>query len=157
MKKKLITVFLVFVVVTVTSAIAQPTPGTNYDWIKNARIFIIDGYAYPLSPKIEFDAVKLAETMDDMHANVVRIATSGNFGWLIPGTEFKVHPDLANRDILAETIAASKPKGIKVVPYVSTGNTINAALIWVAGSATQYQSSVPAEKDPGNAGMCAAV
>lgn len=115
-KKLLSVVFLVFAVVAVTTTIAQSTQGTNYDWIKNARIFIIDGYAYPLSPKIEFDAVKLAETMVDMHANVVRIATSGNFGWLIPGTEFKVHPDLKNRDILAETIAAGKPRGIKVVP-----------------------------------------
>src|SRR6185295_15698321 len=85
---------LVFTQMGATSAIAQE----NYSWIKNARIFIIDGYAYPLSPKIEFDAVKLAETMEDMHANVVRMATSGNFGWLIPGTEFKVHPDLGNRD-----------------------------------------------------------
>src|SRR5258706_2464176 len=127
-KKSWSVVLVVFVLVAVTSTMAQSTQG-NYDWIKNARLFIIDGYAYPLSPKIEFDAVKLAETMEDMHANVVRIATSGNFGWLIPGTEFKVHPDLGNRDMLAETIAASKPRGIKVVPYVSTGNTINAALI----------------------------
>src|SRR5258706_9784940 len=127
-KKSWSVVLLVFALVADTSTIAQSTHG-NYDWIKNARIFIIDGYSYPLSPKIEFDAVKLAETMDDMHANAVRIATSGNYGWLIPGTEFKVHPDLRNRDILAETIAASKPRGIKVVPYVSTGNTINAALI----------------------------
>ena len=130
MKKKLLSVVShVFLVAIVTTTIAQSTQRTSYDWIKNARIFIIDGYSYPLSPKIEFDAVKLAETMVDMRANVVRIATSGNFGWLIPGTEFKVNPDLGNRDILAETIAAAKPRGIKVVPYVSTGNTINAALI----------------------------
>src|SRR5437868_14506031 len=91
MKKKLL--FIVFLVATATIATAQPAQATSYDWIKNARIFIIDGYAYPLSPRIEFDAVKLAETMVDMHANVVRIATSGNFGWLIPGTEFKVRSE----------------------------------------------------------------
>ncbi len=128
-KKSSPVVLLVFAVAAFHATFAQPAQEPNYDWIKNARIFIIDGYTYPLSPKIEFDAVKLAETMVDMHANVVRIATSGNHGWLIPATEFKVHPDLGKRDILAETIAASKPRGIKVVPYVSTGNTINASLI----------------------------
>jgi hypothetical protein len=129
LKKKILSVVFLVFAVGVTTTIAQSTQGTNFDWIKNARTFIIDGYDYPLSPKIEFDAVKLAETMVDMDANVVRIATSGNHGWLIPATEFKVNPDLENRDILAETITACKPRGIKVVAYVSTGNTINAPLI----------------------------
>jgi hypothetical protein len=125
MKKLLSVVLLSFMVV---AAIAQPTK-TNYDWIKNARIFIIDGYSYPLSPRLEFNAEKLAETMVDMHANVVRIATSGSHGFLIPATQFRVNRDLNNRDILAKTIAACKPKGIKVVPYVAAGNSINTTLI----------------------------
>jgi hypothetical protein len=59
MKKNLLpVVFLVFAIVAVTGTIAQPAQVTNYEWIKNARIFIIDGYSYPLSPKIEFNAVK---------------------------------------------------------------------------------------------------
>ena len=129
MKNKLFVPFLVFTVAAVTSAIAQQTRGTGYDWIKNARIFIIDGYSYPLSPRIEFDATKLAETMVDMHSNVVRIATSGSHGFLIPATQFRVNPDLKNRDILAETIAACKLKGIKVVPYVAAGNSIKTSII----------------------------
>jgi len=129
MRKKLLPLaFLVFAF-AVTTTIAQQTQGTNCDWIKNARIFIIDGYSYPLSPRIEFDARKLAETMVDMHSNVVRIATSGSHGFLIPATQFRVNPDLKNRDILAETIAACKPKGIKVVPYVAAGNSIKTSII----------------------------
>jgi hypothetical protein len=130
MKKKLLpVVFLVSAVAAVTDSIAQSAQVTSYDWIKNARIFIIDGYDYPLSPKIEFDAVKLAVTMIDMHANVVRIAASGNHGSLIPATEFKVYPDLGKRDILMETITACKPRGIKVVPYVAAGNLIKTSII----------------------------
>jgi hypothetical protein len=122
--------FLAFAVTAaINNAIAQATPASNYDWIKSARLFIIDGYSYPLSPRLEFDAVKLAETMVDMHANVVRIATSGSQGFLIPNTQFRVHPDLNNRNILAETIAACKPKGIKVVPYVAAGNSINTSIV----------------------------
>ncbi len=111
------------------TTIGQETKGTNYSWIKNARIFIIDGYNYPFWPKIEFDAKKLAETMVDMHSNVVRIATSGHRGLLIPGTEFKVQQDLGKRDILSETIAECKPRNIKVVPYVAAGHTIGTSVI----------------------------
>jgi hypothetical protein len=100
--------------------------GKKYDWISHARIFIVDGYTYPLAPDIEFDAKRLAETMVDMHANVLRIASSGN-DWFIPGTEFKVVDNLGNRDILAECIAACKPRGIKVVPYLRTGGEISAS------------------------------
>lgn len=102
----------------------QSVKGTKFDWLDHARIFIIDGFTYPLTPKIEFDAERLAETMVDMYANVLRIATSGFCDWMIPGTEFKVANDLGNRDILAECIAACKPRGIKVVPYLRTGGPI---------------------------------
>jgi hypothetical protein len=117
-------IFLLTIAVTTASnAYGQSTKETNFDWLKHAHIFIIDGYYYPLCPKLEFNAEKLAETMVDMHANVLRIATSGHCGWMIPGTQFVSSPDLGNRDILAECIAACKPLGIKVVPYINTSHT----------------------------------
>jgi hypothetical protein len=108
--------------------IPAPSAGT-FDWLSNARIFIIDGYTYPMTPKLEFDAEKLAAAMSDMHANVVRIATAGYCDWLIPGTEFKTSVNLGNRDILAECIAACRPRRIKVVPYLRTGGPIRAAIM----------------------------
>lgn len=102
---------------------AQQKDKANYYWIKNAHIFIIDGYNYPLCPTLELNAEKLAETMADMHANVLRIATSGHCGWMIPGTKFVTSPDLGNRDILAECITACKPRGIRVIPYINTSHT----------------------------------
>lgn len=114
---------LAFVITTTASVFAQPVKETNYEWLKHAHIFIIDGYTYPICPKLELDAEKLAETMVDMHANVLRIATSGHCGWMIPGTQFVSSPDLGSRDILAECIAACKPRGIKVIPYINTSHT----------------------------------
>ena len=61
--------------------------------------------------------------MVDMHANVLRIATSGHCGWMIPGTQFVASSDLGNRDILAECITACKQREIKVVPYINTSHT----------------------------------
>lgn len=116
-----------------TGCVKAQAPG-RYDWISHARIFIIDGYTYPLMPKLEFDAEKLAETMADMHANVLRIATSGYCDWLIPGTQFKTSAYLGDRDILDECIKACKPRGIKVVPYLRTGGPIRTEIMdpeWV--------------------------
>ena len=103
---------------------AQSIKEPDYEWLKYAHIFIIDGYTYPICPKLDLNAEKLAETMADMHADVLRIATSGHCGWMIPGTQFKSSPDLGGRDILAECIAACKPRGIKVIPYIATSHTI---------------------------------
>jgi uncharacterized membrane protein len=102
---------------------AQSSSQSKFDWIRSARILLVDAYTYPLHPKIEFDAEKMAETMVDMHFNTVRIATSG-FYWLIPGTKFDTAPNLGNRDILAECLAACKPRGVKVVAYLRTGGPV---------------------------------
>lgn len=118
-----------FLMMYSTVSSAQPVVNQNDDWISHALIFILDGYTYPLYPKIEFDAEKYAEMMTDIHANAVRIITSYTTGAVIPGTEFKVSPCLGNRDLLAECISACKPKGIKVIAYLGTGNTIDTSLI----------------------------
>jgi hypothetical protein len=113
----------------ITSGYGQLTRETGYEWLKDARIFIVDGYNYPLCPGLEFNADSLAGTMADMHANVLRIATSGHCGWMIPGTKFQVTPELGSRDILAESIAACKPYGIRVIPYINTSHTQKTSMI----------------------------
>lgn len=98
-------------------------PAAEPDWLQTARVFLIDAYEPPFAAKLEFDAKKLAETMTQMNANTVRMATMAKYA-LIPGVRFSPHPELGSRDILAETIAACKPRGIRVVPYVSTGHKL---------------------------------
>jgi hypothetical protein len=95
----------------------------DYPWMHTARVFLIDAYEPPFATRLELDAKALAETMAAMNANTVRIATMGKYA-LIPGVRFTPHPELGSRDILAEVIAASKPRGIRVVPYVSTGHKL---------------------------------
>lgn len=88
-------------------------------WLQSARVFLVDAYAFPFTPDLEFDAEALAETMADVKANVVRIATMGKYA-TIQGVAFSRHPKQGKRDLLAETVAACKPRGIRVVPYLST-------------------------------------
>jgi hypothetical protein len=95
----------------------------GFDWLQTARVFLIDAYEPPFAVKLEYDAQSLADAMARMHANTVRIATMGKYA-LIPRVRFTPHPELGGRDILAETIAACKARGIRVVPYVSTGHKL---------------------------------
>ena len=88
-------------------------------WLQSARVFLVDAYAFPFTPDLEFDAQALAETMTDVKANVVRMATMGKYA-TIQGVAFSRHPQQGARDLLAETVAACKPRGIRVVPYIST-------------------------------------
>jgi hypothetical protein len=96
---------------------------TDLSWTQTSRVFLIDGYAYPLAPELEFDAEAIARTMQEMHANVVRFATMGKY-CTIQGARFSTHPEQRNRDLLAEMIKAAKPRGIKVVAYISTGHKL---------------------------------
>jgi hypothetical protein len=98
-------------------------PAADFDWMQTARVFLIDAYEPPFAERLEYDAKALAKTMAQMNVNTVRIATMGKYA-LIPGVRFSPHPELGKRDILAETIAACKPLGIRVVPYVSTGHKL---------------------------------
>jgi len=92
-------------------------------WVRTARVFLIDAYEPPFAVRLEYDAKALAETMARMNANTVRFATMGKYA-LIQGVRFSPHPELGKRDLLAETIAACKPRGIRVVPYISTGHKL---------------------------------
>ncbi|MCZ2075745.1 MAG: hypothetical protein LC130_12195 [Bryobacterales bacterium] len=110
---------------SILSAVALPAASfaAGSEWLRIARVFLIDAYEPPFAVKLEYDAEALAETMAVMHANTVRIATMGKYA-LIQGVRFSPHPELGRRDILTETIAACKTRGIRVVPYISTGHKL---------------------------------
>lgn len=98
-------------------------PAAEFEWTQTARVFLIDAYEPPFAPRLEYDAEALADTMSRMNADTVRISTMGKYA-LIPGVRFTPHPELGKRDILAETISACKRRGIRVVPYISTGHKL---------------------------------
>src|SRR3982751_6105293 len=118
-KKKIVVSLIIFAFFF--TKLATPAFGQHYDWLNTARIFLVDAYYPPFAPKLEFDAEKLAQTMQDMHVNVVRMSTMGKYA-TIQGIRYSTHPDQGNRDLLSEMIAACKPRGIKVIPYISTGH-----------------------------------
>lgn len=95
----------------------------TYEWIETARTFLVDAYQYPFAPELEFDAEAIASVMESMHVNTVRMGTMGKYA-TIQGVRFSTHPDQGDRDLLQEMIDACKPRGIRVVPYISTGHKL---------------------------------
>ena len=107
----------------------------DFAWIQTARVFLLDAYEPPFVVNLEYDAEALADTMAKMNANTVRIATMGMYA-MIQGVRFPLHPQLGKRDMLAETIAACKRRGIRVIPYISTGHRL--AWTTVTGDRSEY-------------------
>lgn len=105
-----------------------PVSGQSTNWLKTARVFLIDAYQPPFAPELEYDAEKLAETMTSMHVNVVRFGTMGKYA-TIQGVRFSTHPDQGSRDLLKETVDSCKPLNIRVVPYISTGHKLAWSMI----------------------------
>jgi len=104
-------------------AFAHDLRGGSYEWIETARTFLIDAYQYPFAPEMEFDAEAIACAMKEMHVNTVRMSTMGKYA-TIQGTQFSTYPKQGERDLLREMIDACRPRGIRVVPYISTGHKL---------------------------------
>jgi len=115
--------FAVLLVAASPRGQASNDPPEVPEWLPTARVFLIDAYYPPMAPAMEFDAQALAETMEAMNVNTVRMATMGKYA-TIQGVKFTRHPDQGDRDLLAEMIAACKPRNIRVVPYISTGHKL---------------------------------
>ncbi len=95
----------------------------NYSWLQTARVFLLDAYQPPFAPELEYDPQAWVETMTDMNVNVLRFPTMGKYA-TIQGVRFITHHAQGRRDLLQETIELCKPKGIKVIPYISTGHKL---------------------------------
>ncbi len=125
--KSFIIIFLTSILLSAGTANSQSSlifnKDNRFDWIQTSRIFLMDAYQPPFAPVLEFDAKSLVETAVEMNANVIRLGTMGKYA-TIQGVRFSVHPDQGSRDLLQETIDACKPKGIKVIPYISTGHKL---------------------------------
>ena len=125
--KNYINILIVAILIVSNTVYSQPLrifdKDDRFDWIQTARVFLMDAYQPPFAPDLEYDANALVETMVDMNANVVRFGTMGKY-CTIQGVRFSTHPEQGDRDLLSETIKACKPRGIKVIPYISTGHKL---------------------------------
>ena len=104
------------------------TSREQYSWLQQSRTLLIDAYWPPLNPTLEFDAEKLIQTAENVNANTIRFGTMGKYA-LIQNNFVPLHPELGERDLLAETIEAAKGTGINIIAYVSVGHGLPCSLL----------------------------
>jgi hypothetical protein len=104
------------------------TSREQYSWIQQSRTLLIDAYWPPLNPILEFDAEKLIQTAQNVNGNAIRFGTIGKYA-LIQNDFIPLHPELGERDLLAETIEAAKGTDIKIIAYVAVGHGLPRSLI----------------------------
>src|SRR5690554_123661 len=115
---------------------------SEFQWLQTARVFLLDAYQPPFAPELEYNPQAWVETMEEMNVNVLRFPTMGKYT-TIQDVRFKTHPDQGERDLLRETIALCKPKGIKVIPYISTGHKLAWSMV------TEYYPDYGQRTQPG--------
>lgn len=123
---------------------------TRDGWLQSSRVFLLDAYQPPFAPELEYDVESWVETMIDMNVNVLRFPTMGKYA-TIQGVRFSRHADQGDRDLLLETIEACKPKGIKVIPYISTGHKL--AWSMVTEDFPEYGQKTSPGGEPGRSHM----
>lgn len=94
---------------------------SNYDWLLTGRTILLEGYAPPLYPKLDYDPEYAAGLVKSSGANILRFPALSYYAYY-PTRHYLNHPQLDGRDLLKETIDVCHRKGIKVIPYIPVGH-----------------------------------
>lgn len=108
----------------VAAATSQKYIATAYvapDWLRYARTVFFDGYSPPVYPGIDhFDAEQLAEAVVELGGDTLRFQPMGYWA-MWPSNGFPRHPDLGDRDLIAEVVAACRRRDLHLYCYTGYG------------------------------------
>ncbi len=95
----------------------------DHEWVRRARVFLMDNYHPPFWPDLDFDARKLVEVVRRYHANAIRLGSAGKWA-VFPNEFWPTHPQLNGRDLIQETVDEAHGRGVRVITYVPLGHII---------------------------------
>ena len=95
----------------------------NHEWVRRARIFMLDNYHPPFWPELSFDAKKLVDVARKYHANAIRFGSAGKWS-VFPNEFWPSHPELNGRDLITEVVEEAHAHDMRVVVYIPTGHII---------------------------------
>jgi hypothetical protein len=95
----------------------------NHEWIRRARIFLMDNYHPPFWPDLAFDAKKLMEVVREHHANAVRFGSAGKWA-VFPNAFWPAHPQLNGRNLVEEVLDEAHAQGVRVIVYAPLGHIL---------------------------------
>ena len=114
-----------------TREITAPTkdlviPADGYEppsWLRYARAIYFDGYTPPIYPHLdEFDAERLVKVVQDLGGDTLRFQPIGFWASFPTKSKYPLHPELGNRDLLAETSRACRKAGLHIYCYTKYNN-----------------------------------
>ncbi len=95
----------------------------DHEWVRRARIFLMDNYHPPFWPDLAFDAKRLVEVVREHHANAIRFGSAGKWA-VFPNPFWPTHPQLDGRDLIQEVLDEAHAQGIRVITYVPLGHIL---------------------------------
>ena len=98
---------------------AAPIPIEETDgWFKSVRLLLAEGYNPPFYPRFNYEAARALEIAKRVEANSLRFPAMANYVHFPTKTKLPMHPELAGRAPLRETVDAFHDAGLKVVAYI---------------------------------------
>lgn len=111
--------------------------GDGHEWFRSLRTLLYDAYWPPFHPRLDYEPERGVAVAKAMGADAIRFGTVGKWA-LFPSAVMPHHPGLGGRDLLAETIAAAKREGVKVIAYAPVGHGLPRPLVEVDRPAWAY-------------------
>jgi hypothetical protein len=114
-----------------TIKISAPTqdlvvPADGYEppsWLRYARAIYFDGYSPPIYPHLdEFDAERLVKGVLELGGDTLRFQPIGFWASFPTKSKYPIHPELGNRDLLAEMARACRKAGLHIYCYTKYNN-----------------------------------
>jgi hypothetical protein len=99
------------------AAPAMTTIDSAYDWIRNTRIVIAEGYNPPFYPSLDYDPGKAVRIVQELNADALRYPTAAYYAFFPTKSGYPVHPELKG-DPMRETMDGCHRAGLKNVAYV---------------------------------------
>lgn len=100
----------------------------THDWLRRARGVMLEAHLPPFFPKIEFDALHTVRMMKRISADMVCIGAIGKWAGF-PNRFIPPHPDLGERDLLAEIIEAARVEKMRVAVSVPVSPLLPVELV----------------------------
>lgn len=119
----------------------------RHEWVRRARIFLMDNYHPPFWPDLTFDARRLVAVARQYHANAIRFGSAGKWS-VFPNAFWPSHPQLGGRDLIDEVLHEAHAHDMRVIAYIPTGHIIPDANIRVHHPEWLYRPAPGAEPPP---------
>ncbi|MEY4938298.1 MAG: hypothetical protein RIQ93_33, partial [Verrucomicrobiota bacterium] len=107
-----------------TVELVPPPDGyTPPEWLRYMRAIYFEGFSPPVYPHLdEYDAERVVQLVLELGGDTLRFQPIGFWACYPTKSGYPLHPELGQRDLLAETARACRRAGVHLYCYTKYGN-----------------------------------